>query len=315
MRQWSISAHNTVRRCQRQFFFRYLMAWHNAKDAGRSEAYHLKQLRGLQEWRGHVVHLALERFFVPSLKQRKMISREALTEATLQLAERQFLFSKGGDYKRGDADKKALDYLALREHEYGIAIQDDHLEKIYQQIRRCYEFLYSQATFLNFLQRADWHEAEPPLAFYFDGQKIAAKLDLVVRYKGSKLCIIDWKIAESQTSDYSRQLQLYAMAALNKWPAFKVEDLVLVEANLLQEEIRKHAIDRDGLLEIEDLIFQSLSDIRALTGNRPYSGQDLADYDFANSPGSCHFCNFERLCVRLSNDEAHPEPFSNGRLF
>jgi PD-(D/E)XK nuclease superfamily len=277
MRQWSISAHNTVRRCQRQFFFKYLMAWHNAKDAVRSEAYYLNQLRGLQEWRGHVVHLALEQFFVPSLKKRKMICCEELTEATLRLAERQFLFSQRGDYKRGDTDKKALDYLALREHEYGIAIQGNQLERIYQQIRCCYEFLYSQAKFLNFLQHADWHEAEPPLDFYFDRQKIAAKLDLVVRYKGSKLCVVDWKIAESQTSDYSAQLQLYAMAALSKWPAFKVEDLLLVEANLLQGEIRKHAIDGDGLLEIEDLIFRSLSDIRALTSDRPYSEQDITD--------------------------------------
>jgi hypothetical protein len=315
MRQWSISAHNTVRRCQRQFFFKYLMAWHNAKDSDRREAYLLNQLRGLEEWRGHVVHLALEHYFVPLLKEGKMLSCEALTAETLQLAERQFLFSQRGDYKRTGSDKKELDYLALREHEYGIAIPNDRLEAIYQQIRRCYEFLYSQTQFLDFLQRADWYESEPSLDFYLDEQRIIAKLDLVVRYRGSKLCIIDWKVGDSQTSDYSRQLQLYAMAALKKWPGFKVEDLLLVEANLLQQEIKKHPIDADGLLEIEDFIFRSLSDIKALTANRPYPEQDLSDYDFANSPGSCHFCKFERLCVRLSNDKAHPEPFSNGRLF
>ncbi len=275
----------------------------------------LNKLRGLDEWRGHVVHLALEHHFVPSLKERRMLSCEELTAETLRLAERQFLFSQRGNYKKAEGDKNGLDYLALREHEYGLAIRDDRLETIYQQIRQCYEFLYSQTRFLDFLQQANWYTSEPGLDFYLDGQKIIAKLDLVLSYRNSKLCIIDWKIGESQTSDYSRQLELYAMAALKKWPNFKVEDLLLVEANLLQGEIKKHSIDADGLLEIEDFIFRSLSDIKALTANRPYPEQELSDYDFANSPGSCHFCKFERLCVRLSNDKARPEPFSTGRLF
>jgi hypothetical protein len=291
------------------------MAWHNARDVDRREAFLLSPLRGLAEWRGHVVHLALENYFVPSLKQRKMLSREALEAETLQLAERQFLYSQRGDYKREEADKQDPNYLALREHEYGIAIRDEQIEEIRQQIRRCYDYLYSQTRFLDFLQHANWYSSEPRLDFYFEGQKIVAKLDLVVGYSNSKLCIIDWKIGESQTSDYSRQLQLYAMVALKKWASYKIGDLVLVEANLLQGEIIKHPIDDDGLLEIEDFIYCSLSEISALTGNRPYNEQDLGDYEYANSSDTCHFCKFERLCVRLSNDEAHHEPFSNGRLF
>jgi len=82
MKQWSISAHNSVRRCQRQFFFKQQMACHNAKDPLRREAHLLCQLKGLEEWRGHVVHQALETFFVPSLERGGLISCEELTVIT-----------------------------------------------------------------------------------------------------------------------------------------------------------------------------------------------------------------------------------------
>lgn len=292
------------------------MAWHNAKDPRRREAYLLSQLKGIEEWRGHVVHLALETFFVPSLEKHSLISCAVLTNETLRLAEEQFRFSERGDYKKDGVTKSAnkLNHLALREHEYGIPISNNNVSETYEQIRQCYEFLYSQEKFLNFLQGGEWYSAEPNLLFKFNGQNCVAKLDLVLKYNHSKLCIIDWKIGESLTSDYSRQLQFYALAALQKWSGFKASDLLLVEANLLQGKIETHRIDENRLLNMEDFIYRSLSDINALLGDQTYPEQDINDFAYANSPGSCHFCKFERLCVRLSNDETHSEFVSNRKF-
>lgn len=294
------------------------MAWHNAKDPLRREAYLLSQLKGLEEWRGYVVHQALETYFVPSLEQRSLILREELTEKTLRMAEEQYRFSERGDYKKDGVSKSKnkLTYLALREHECGSPIGAGALAEIYEQIRKCYRFLYSQTKFLDFLQGAEWYEKEIDLRFKFNGQACVAKPDLALKYNHSKLCIIDWKIGESLTSDYSRQLQFYALGALQKWPGFKASDLLLVEANLLQEKgnFKTHRIDESGLLDFENFIYRSLSDINVLTAGRPYSVENINNFAYANSPGSCHFCKFERLCVRLSNDETHSESVSSERF-
>ena len=50
--KWSFSADRCFRRCERQFFFRDIAAWHNARDPMRREAFVLKQLKTLELWHG-----------------------------------------------------------------------------------------------------------------------------------------------------------------------------------------------------------------------------------------------------------------------
>ncbi|GAB1545303.1 hypothetical protein NUACC21_79790 [Scytonema sp. NUACC21] len=279
------------------------MASHNAKDPIRREAFILKQLSSLDEWRGSLVHRAIEKYLIPSLQERKLISESDLTEKTITLAKKQFDFSEQQTYKDASFKKKDAgdSFLALREHEYGISIPQIDIDNFYEDIRQCYKFLYSHTKFLRFLLDGDSYIAEPLINFKFNGCTLVAKLDLVMSYSSSKLCIIDWKISRSQTSDYSKQLNFYALAALNKWRSYKVGDLFLVEANLLQGKLVKHFVRGENLLQIEDLIYRSLLDIRALTGDHKYNLDNLDDYEYANSPMSCEYCKFEKMCVRFSS--------------
>jgi hypothetical protein len=195
------------------------MASHNAKDPDRREAHVLRQLRTLEEWRGHLVHLAMERFFVPSLKRGDPITVDALTSQTLSLGARQFRFSEQGKYKDGGLTKKGVgdDFLALREHEYGIPVGQTKLTNLFEEIKQCYRFLYSQEKFLNFLLGGSWYSTESSLNFRINGFTVVGQLDLVMGYaSGSKLLIVDWKVGRSETSDYSQQLRLYALAALHR---------------------------------------------------------------------------------------------------
>ena len=98
MPRWSISAHNCFKKCQRQYFFSNIMAHHNAKDEKRREAYLLKQLSSLDEWKGKLVHLALEKYFVPSLRESNLISLDDLINKTFALAEEQLQFSREKKY-------------------------------------------------------------------------------------------------------------------------------------------------------------------------------------------------------------------------
>ena len=192
-------------------------------------------------------------------------------------------------------------FLALREHEYGIPISQTDINNFYKALKECYDFLYSHAQFLRFLQAGDRYFPEYLIQFKSNGCTLVAKLDLVMPYSSNKLCIIDWKVSRSQTTDYYKQLYFYALTALNKWRNYKPEDLLLVEANLLQGKLVKHFVRQENLLQIEDFIYRSILDIRALTGDHKYNLDNLDDYEYTNSPMSCEYCKFERMCVRFAS--------------
>ena len=304
MRKWSVSAHNCFRKCQRQYFFRHIMPHHNAKDEKRREAHLLRQFCSLDEWRGKLVHLALEKYFVPSLQEGNLISLDELMEQTWDLAEAQVQFSREKKYKQPDITKtKAGDlFLALKIDEYNINTGQEKFIQIADDIEKSYKFLYANSWLLNLLTNGDWYEAEPNLPFKFNQVTITAKLDLVMGYGDRKICVIDWKIGHSQTSDYSRQLYLYALAVIRnkRWSGYKLQDLLLIEANLLQNKFIKHAINISQELEIEDFLYRSISEIQAVTSDHKYNLDNLEDYEYANSPLSCEYCNFEQLCRSIA---------------
>ena len=66
---WSFSAERCFRRCQMQFWFREIAAWHNGKDPLRRESFVLKQLKTLDQWHGLLVHRSIEKLVVPLLSE------------------------------------------------------------------------------------------------------------------------------------------------------------------------------------------------------------------------------------------------------
>ncbi len=282
------------------------MASHNAKDPIRREAFILKQLSSIDEWRGSLVHRAIELYLIASLQQGKIISQNELVEKTIDLAQRQFDFSRKQTYNDPGFKKKDAgdDFLALRKIEYGIPITQKDIDSLFNDIKQCYEYLYSHTRFLKFLQSGYNYLPEYLIPIKFNDYSLVSKLDLVIFYtsnKDEKLCIIDWKTSRSQTSDYSKQLFFYAFAFLKKWRKYNAKDLLLVEANIFQGKITKHLVSEENLLQIEDFIYRSILDIQALTGDHKYNLDNLEDYGYANSPMSCEYCKFERMCVRLAS--------------
>lgn len=272
------------------------MAFHNAKDPIRREAFMLKQFSSLNEWRGSLIHRAIEKYFVPSLKQAQLISENEFIRQTIALGKRQLEFSKQQKYKEPNFKKKDAgdSFLALRE-------QKEDIDSFYETIIQCCKYLYSQTRFLAFLQNCHRYSAEKRIQFKFNGTTLIGQLDLVLEYSDKKLCIIDWKTNRNQNSDYSKQLYFYAFAALNNWKNYNADDLLLVEANLLQGKLIKHRVSEKELLEIEDFIYRSTSDIQAVTRNQKYKIEDLENYKYANSSLSCEYCKMEKLCVRLAS--------------
>ena len=319
MKKWSISAHNCFTSCQRKYFFRYIMAHHNAKDPLRREAYLASQLSSIAAWKGKLVHSALETYFIPSLQRGNLISNDELTQKTLTLAQQQFKFSQQKQYRQAGVTKTkaAGKYLALKIHETENIAHLNIVETVFDEIQQCYQNLYNHHKFISFLvNKADWYETEFRLSFKQNGVTIVGQPDVLIGYSNSsndilaegntdkalhQICIIDWKTGKNPNSDYSTQLYLYALSVVNsrKWSDYDLSDLLLVEASLYQNKFNKLSIDNLQKTEIENFINSSISNIEAVTEDRKYNLSKLKNYSYTQNPSYCQYCNFESICKNL----------------
>lgn len=287
------------------------MASHNARDTDRREVHVLKQLQHLSAWQGAVVHQILATDFVAALQIGRAIDWSRLIENAQALARRQFAFSAAGRYRQQGLTKTAAgdDFCALFEHEYGIALPPDALPSALDAIAGCLRFLAGQADFLSLLRAGSRHASEQHLHFEVAGATVAAMPDLVFTQPGGKLVIVDWKTGASDTSDYTRQLLIYALAVTRggRWAGVPPENISLYEVNLTKGQIHQHPVDEQRLLDTDDFIYRSLFEREALVGDGHFADLDFTVLDVADEPATCAHCNFRPLCIgRLVSNPTSP---------
>ena len=234
----------------------------NANIENRNDIDVLRQLTGLEEWQGNLIHFALHRFLIPVLRnEKRFIPEEELLNQTLDLMQKQYDFSAHKRYREYGMTRwtGGETYLALREHEFDIAVTQEDLKRIADTIRQCYAYLYANSELVRFLRQGSWFSSEKSIAFDREGVSVKTKLDLVVGYFADyqpKMAVIDWKVGRSQTSNYSAQLRLYAIAALVQWPKYSMNNLTLMEINLLQGYVLEHPFDGERRVAMEDTIYR-----------------------------------------------------------
>jgi len=313
--RWSISAHNTFRRCQRQYFFDQVMASHNARDGRRREAYILKQLRGLKAWQGTLIHKGIQHFVVPRLEAGEPLDIPCIINETIGMGRQQLAFSEGRGY-RDPANTKTragLTYAALYEHEYIGEIAPSDLEQVWTTVDTCLHNLANQTKLIETISRSRWIKAEAPLSFEVDGITVSVILDLLF-FDNNRPFIIDWKVSDSQASSYDRQSRVYGLAVLRKWPEFPPQEVQIREVNLLRNIVTAHPLTEQDLLQTEDFIFRSASEMIALIGDRAYEEQQFEDYEPARTHRTCLYCKYRSLCLEMSNEVSTTESIRNPQL-
>jgi hypothetical protein len=290
-----------MRRCHRQLVYAQVIASHGLRDPARHEVYILKQLRSPAVWHGNIVHQVLATRFLPALTTRQHIDWRPIFAAAHDLTRRQFAFSAARKYRDTSITKTARpDYLALSGHEIADGLPPEALEEAHSAVDRALSFLASRHDFISYLQQGSSHRVEHQIHFRLPALEVAttATVDLVFFRGPAKLTIVDWKIGNSETSDYTRQLHVYALAVLRSsaWPTVGVEDIHLIEANLLHGRIRRHQMSPAQLVEVEDFVFRSASELQALVGDVRADRVDVSVFDVARNPTNCAYCPFRGMC-------------------
>lgn len=297
---WSYSTHQVMRRCQRQLVFQYVIASAQASDPLRREVFLLKQLQSQAAWRGSVIHRVLATDFLDALRARSVPDTGTLARSARDLAAQQFAFSAERRYREGGMSKHRAGalYCALYEHDHGIPLSEDALEAAFETIDVAFARLAAAGDFVDYLRRGSRHFSELALTFPFAGGTVKATVDLLVEFAGPRVAVVDWKIGSSVTSDYSKQLLLYALAVerCGRWPGVRALDVELWEANLLQGDIRRRAIDQTAVSEVEDYAYRGMRELEALVGGVG-ADVDVTEFDVAARPVVCSFCNFASVCL------------------
>jgi len=311
--RFSFSGERCFRRCQRQYYFHDIAAWHNARDPVRREAYVLKQVKTLELWQGQLVHRAIEKWVVPVLQRGGWPEWDAVVRDAHEMAERQRVYSGARLYRNRAIAKSATgdDYCALAADEFGAGVTASQYAGVLAVVERAIQNLSSLEDFWREARGRSKYYAELPIRTSYEGAHIEGRIDLMFFRGYGKPLIVDWKISERGTSDAGVQTALYAWL-LSRNPAWNLADpaqVELVEVRLLDREIVTHRFEADMFAELEDRLYRGISEVQEVFGLGKYQDVNPAHLAYAGSPGTCALCPFRSLCIQagVPDDLAHAQ--------
>ncbi|MFM9949463.1 MAG: PD-(D/E)XK nuclease family protein [Saprospiraceae bacterium] len=308
MKAFSISSYRTFQKCQWQWYFTAKAKCGNVKhDLKRREITMLSQLQTLSAWRGQLVDDVLSRYVIDVFNKKQNIMLSAALGKARMLFEERLTFSKNLEYRHQDNKKSHLldKFSPLIDHEYGILIDDERLDKAWEDIELSLTNLFQNEPFIQMLRSSDFLAAQQTLYFTIENYNVVGTPDLIVYTKNQPPHIIDWKVHIEPTKHYNEQLLLYALAVnhtiqqrwnLEAWEKFPIVEYQLTEYQLLKNELRHYEITDDYLDQIREFIVEGAYRLQLTGADLDYNFDDLNDLDMTENPENCLTCSFRKIC-------------------
>jgi hypothetical protein len=302
--KWSFSHRATFKRCQRQWYYKYILANAIAKDPLRHEAHRLSKLVGINAWKGKLVDEVISEVFVSSFNRGIRLSFDRMREA----ASTRFKRATGlrNSYRTTDSIwTPDSPYPTFLEDEYGEPLTAEVFETVWAEIEHALRTFSANQKLFALLNGSTYVIAQRIISFKHDGTTVTAVPDLIAFFAKADPLIVDWKVYRNPVGDSWFQLATYAVALTRcgrhrDWPVdtsrYLPSQIRLVEVQLLTNDTRVHNVTSEDVEELEDLISESALEMRfACDGRR---GTDLLREDFPVpfSSKPCQRCSFRKLC-------------------
>ncbi len=298
--KWSFSSHKAFRRCQRQWFFKNILANSMAKDPQRREAHRLSRLVTVWSWRGRVVDSILSNAVIPQLARGRGISLDAALQQARSVFDLEKPHAPNAERESHEAP------VGFVEVEHGLGLPASTLAKAWADVETSIRSFYANKVLIESIARAQYVCTQRPLSFNHDDAMVSAVPDVICFYTNEPPFIIDWKVNTAPIHDFWLQLATYAIALTRcnshkDWPPLRTDleptTIKLAEVQLLTDSVRTHTVTNDDVEEITDLIFWSFNEMMLACGGKPdvktlRAGDFLTAYD----PSPCRICAFQKLC-------------------
>jgi len=314
---WNISKLSTLRQCHRKFCFSYEIANFHFTHPVRRKAYELSKMKTLKMWQGDLIDQLITKKIIPLYKKKVQPDFKAIADELVVLAQRQFDFSLNGYYKDPDISRTeaGADVLILDIHESNTPYLPEEIEEVYQNIHQIilnfpgYPSPEAGKSMDEYLRSSSYLRAD---VRYFKYQHndvlINPQVDLV-RHAGRQTHVIDWKVSESPTADYARQLTLEGIVVFHgikswflqrKWvPLPTLDNYSLFEINLMNGEIKQHPFTKATSAAALDYVSSFSDEQEELSQNKLWNELNIADYATTDKPETCITCKFKFLCKHL----------------
>lgn len=304
---WSISESRTFKRCQRQWYYKNVLANAKAKDSLRHHAYLLSKLRSISAWRGNIVDSVITDRVIPAIKARRKYTVQEAKTSALQLFDSQLAIARQHPLRDPSVSpsKNGAGFVVFHSMEYGGQISEEDVLRARREVETAIENLFSMHSLLSVISSSKQLIAQRPLCFPHSGATVRAVPDLIALYTDQPPIIIDWKVHVFGVREAWLQLAVYALAltrckphvdfpqSLARWTA---SDIRLMEAQLLTKKLRQYSLTEEELDRSEAYIADSVTQILLTIGEQDRTQLKGEDFRVTSSPDNCGRCAFRGIC-------------------
>ena len=305
--RWSYSAGRSFRQCQRQWYFKNVVANARAKDPFRKRAYLLSKLQSISAWRGRIVDDVISNMIIPRLKQGVRVTLNDAKNRARKLFQRQLAYARYHPISdlSLQVSKEGEGFAALHVMEYDGEIPNDEIKRAWFEVEKALKNLFLAEDLKHILKSSDHIIAQRPVQFaLMDNVTVLAYPDVVLFRNGATPVIIDWKVHVFGTNDAWLQLAIYAISLSRCKPhrdfpdGFETQpqDVALYEAQLLIDVVRQHVLDKEQIVEAEEYMISSAYEIACLRDGGKFTDLDIADFRTAVHAETCKRCAFRAIC-------------------
>lgn len=312
--KWSYSDSNNFFKCRRLYYLSSVLANSIAKDPLRKRAYFVKNTMNFDMWAGHIVDKFISKILIPAINDGLEINFEEYAALAVEIGKRQFEFSKLRLYESSSKTEGDIDYCVLDIHELNKSYREEEIENVYEKAKQAIlNFpkikMFNTEVYLyqHLCNNKGWLIPDiSNTGFTIDNINVFPQIDLRV----SSSSFIDWKVSQSQISDYTRQLSIIGLVAYeNRKKQNKTgknlrklhyDDIVLLEVNLIKGTLKQHTFNENIANNVYDHIFLNSRDISLIRqkDDKP-SFETMLKYEQTEGNG-CAFCKFYSLCTHLT---------------
>ena len=309
--RWSYSASRSFRQCQRQWYYKNIVASARANDPIRKRAYLLSKLQSVSAWRGRIVDDVISKIIVPEINRGHRITLRTAKVKARELFDRQLKYAMR--HPINDLNLKVSsegdDFAVFYGMEYGKKPTPEELDRAWDEIETALGNLFKMDGVRRPLKSAEYVIAQRALQFgLMDGITVLAYPDAVAFQSKEAPLIVDWKVHAFGQNDAWLQLAIYAISLSRSnhrdFPsgfACSAEEIVLLEAQLLTDSVREHRLEVEQIEEAEEYILDSAYEISCLLDGKKYPELNALDFRPATHAETCQRCAFRALCWENMN--------------
>lgn len=304
---WSISEAKRFRRCQRQWYYKNIVANARARDPIRKEAHRLGQLQSLQAWRGSLVDDTITRIVIPALQKNRKVTLDEAKRFAMQLFDRQIDYARKHTcrYTNGNGKDAGDAFAALHPFEYEETVSEQAIEGARSEVCTALNNLFRLEEIKAPLRKASKLIAQRSLAFSHSDVSVRAVPDLIAFYNDEAPLIVDWKVHAFGLQEAWLQLAIYVLALCRCKPhsdfpqlkePLREQQIRILEVQLLGNEVREYHLEDDDFLRAEAYIAESATQILLLRDEGNFENLRAEDFLVTSYPETCESCPFRRLC-------------------